>query len=122
MREPLSLTEFVSEPKVAEQRPEGRELALDADPCREQIDGVADAHRSVGTRHGALRTTAARQGGLESQDIVDAEHLADVRAGRGLTVHAERDSADPELGARRERGHARETLDRDLLAQVTGLQ
>src|SRR5687768_13587971 len=122
MREPLSLTEFVSEPKVAEQRPEGRELALDADLGREDVDGVADTHRSVGTGHGALRTAAAREGCLESHDVVNAEHFADVRAGRGLTVHAERERADPELGARRERGHAGKTRRRDLLAQVAGLQ
>jgi len=120
--ERLSLGGFLAEAKVAEQRPEGRELALDADPRREDVDGVADPHRSVGTGHGALSTTAARQGCLESQDIVDPEHLADVRARRSLAVHTERHRADPELRARWERGHAGKTLDRDLLAQVAGLQ
>lgn len=97
-------------------------MALDADPCRQDQGRVADADRSVGGDDGALRTTTTHQSGLEGQDIVDTEHLGDVRARRGLAVHAERERADPDLGARGKGGDAGETMGRYLLAQVAGMQ
>ena len=120
--EPLSLPEFVPEGRVAEQGPQGRELALDADPRRQDHDAVADPRRTVDRDHGALGTASARQGGLEGGNVVDADELADVHAGRGLAVHAEGDPAGAELGAGRERCYIREPFDRQLLAQVAGLQ
>ena len=117
----MSLRGFLAERKVAEQRPEGRESALDTD-LYSQEHRVADPHRSVGSGHGALRTTPALEGGLELGDVTHAEHLADVGAGRALAVHAQREPADAELGADGERGEAGETLRRDLLAQIAGLQ
>jgi len=117
--EPLSLTEFVAERKVAEQRWKGRESALDAS-AREQNDRVTDPGRPVDRDDGAYRTTATGQRGLEGQDVVDSQHLADVRAWLGLTVHAERDAADADLGIWREKAQTRQALDGDLLAEVAG--
>jgi hypothetical protein len=61
----LSLSKFVADGKVAEQGPEGDESALDANARQPDVDRVADARRPVGRDHGADRTTAADEGGLE---------------------------------------------------------
>ena len=120
--EPLSLSEFVAEGKVAEQRREGRESALDANARRQDRDSVADAGRAIDSDDGAYRTTTSGERRLEGQHVVDAEHLADMRAGLGLAVHTERDSADTDLCLRSEKAETRQTFHGDLLAQIAGLQ
>jgi hypothetical protein len=120
--EPLSLSECVAEGKVAEQRWEGRESALDANARGQDQDSVADPGRAVDRSDGAYRTTASGERRLEGRDVVDAEHLADVRARLGLPVHAERDPANAYLGFWGEEAQTRQALDGDLLAQIAGLQ
>ena len=97
-------------------------MALDADPRRQDLDAVADPRRTVDGDHGAFGTASSRQGCLEGHCVVSAHQLADVRTGRGLAVHTERDPADADLGARRERRHTREPFDGQLFAQVAGPQ
>jgi len=118
----LSLPEFVAEAKVAEQRWEGRESALDANARGQDQDSVADPGRPIERDDGAYRTTASSKRRLEGQHVVDAEHLADVRAGLGLAVHTERDPADTDLCLRSEKAETRQTFHGDLLAQIAGLQ
>ena len=118
----MSLPEFVAEGKVAEQRWEGRESALDANARGQDQDGVADPGRAVDRDDGAYRTTTSRERGLEGQDVGNAEHIADVRARLGLTVDAERDAANADLGIRREEAETRQAFDGDLLTEIAGLQ
>lgn len=116
----MSLPEFVAEVKVAEQGPDGREMALDPDPRRQDLHGVADPDRSVDGDHGAVRTTASDESGLERQDVAGADHLADVRTRFALTVHTQREPADAKLALRCEEADAGQPKGRDLLAQVAG--
>ena len=118
----MSLSEFVAEGKVAEQRWEGRESALDANARGQDRDSVADAGRAIDSDDGAYRTTTSGERRLEGQHVVDAEHLADMRAGLGLAIHAERDAAHADLGLWGEEAQTRQTLDGDLFAQIAGLQ
>ena len=118
----MSLPEFVAEAKVAEQRWEGRESALDANARGQDQDGVADPGRAIDRDDGAYRTTTSGERRLEGEDVVDAEHLADVQAWFGLAVHAERDAANAKLSLMAEDAQTRQALDGDLLAQIAGLQ
>ena len=120
--EPLSLPEFVAEGKVAEQRWNGHESVLDANARGQDQDSVADPSRYSDRDDGAYRTTTSGERRLEGQDVGDPEHLADVRARLGLAVHAERDAADTDLCLRSEKAETRQAFDRDLLAEIAGLQ
>jgi hypothetical protein len=120
--EPLSLSEFVAEGKVAEQRWNGHESVLDANARGQEQDSVADPGRAIDRDDGAYRTTTSGERRLERQDVVGAEHLADVRARLGLAVHTERDPANAEFGVWGEEAQARQAFDGDLLAEVAGLQ
>ena len=118
----MSLPEFVAEAKVAEQRWEGRESALDANARGQDQDSVADPGGAIDRDDGAYRTTTSGERRLEGQDVVGAEHLADVRARLGLAVHAERDPANAKLSLMAEEAQTGQALDGDLLAQIAGLQ
>ena len=118
----MSLPEFVAEGKVAEQRWKGHESVLDANARGQHQDSVADPCWAIDRDDGAYRTTASGEGCLESHDVGDPEHLADVRARLSLAVDAERDPANAELGVWGEETHARQAFDGDLLAQIAGLQ
>jgi hypothetical protein len=120
--EPLSLPEFVAEGKVAEQRWNGHESVLDANARGEDQDSVADPGRAIDRDDGAYRTTTSSKRGLEGRDVVDAEHLADVRARLSLAVHPERDPANAKLSLIAEEAQTRQAFDGDLLAQIAGLQ
>ena len=107
---------------VAEQRWNGHESVLDANARGQDQDSVADPDRAIDRDDGAYRTTATGKRRLERQDVVGAEHLADVRARLGLAVHPERDPANAKLGLMAEQAQIRQALDGDLLAQIAGLQ
>src|SRR5207253_5892409 len=77
LHDALPISEFVPEAKVAEQRPDGREMALDAHACRQDLDAVADPRRTVDGDHGALGTASSRQACLEGHGVVAADQLAD---------------------------------------------
>ena len=95
---------------------------LDANARGQDQDSVPDPGRSIDRADGAYRTTTSRERRLEGQGVVDAEHLADVRARLGLAIHPERDPANAKLSLLAEEAQARQAFDGDLLAQIAGLQ
>ena len=118
----MSLPEFVAEGKVAEQRWNGHESVLDANARGQDQDGVTDPGRAIDRDDGAYRTTASGKGCLESHDVGDPEHLADVGARLGLAVHAQRDPTNADLGLWGQEAQTGQTVDGDLLAQIAGVQ